>query len=311
MARDPAWLLEHKRDVYSQTGEDGIIEAILSTIGDRDRWCVEFGAWDGQNLSNTRNLIEAQAYSAVLIEGDALRYAALKKFYEGDNRIFPVNAFVGFNEAHGLDALLRKTPIPEDFDFLSIDIDGNDYHVWNAVRLYRPKVVVIEFNPTIPTECHFIQPADPALNQGASLSALTALALSKGYQLASVLLFNAFFVRDDLFPRLEIAENSAFVLRKDLSLLTFLFHGYDGTMFLQGSRWMPWHALDIGEDDVQVLPAPLRRFPSNYTSAQARLYRWFRKWRAFKRTVRAAAKPVGARFAQLRAGKWRAGGGGE
>lgn len=58
MSRSPTWLLEHKKDVYSQTGEDGIIETILSTIGDRDGWCVEFGAWDGQYLSNTRNLIE-------------------------------------------------------------------------------------------------------------------------------------------------------------------------------------------------------------------------------------------------------------
>lgn len=300
MARDSAWLLEHKADVYSQTGEDGIIEAILSRIGERDRWCVEFGAWDGQHLSNTRNLIETQDYRAVLIEGDAARCAALGKFYEGNNRIFPLNAFVGFDEATGLDSLLRKTPIPADFDFLSIDIDGNDYHVWNAVRQYRPKLVVIEFNPTIPTECHFVQQPDPNVNQGSSLSALTALATSKGYQLACVLQFNAFFVRDDLFPNLEIADNSPFVLRRDLSQLTFLFQGFDGTIFLHGNRRMPWHDLDIDDNDVQMLPAPLRKFPSAYSPLEAALFRLFKYWRAFKKALRDAMTSSGARLAWSR-----------
>ncbi len=276
-------LLDHKSDVYSQSGEDGIIEAILSRIGDRDSWCVEFGAWDGQHLSNTRNLIEAQNYRAVLIEGDASRFAALEKYYEGNNRIFPLNAFVGFDEANGLDALLRETPIPADFDFLSIDIDGNDYHCWNAARQYRPKLVVIEFNPTIPTECHFVQQPDPHVNQGSSLSALTALATAKGYKLACVLQFNAFFVRNDLFSRLEIADNSPFVLRRDTSQLTFLFQGFDGTIFLHGNRRMPWHDLDIEFYDVQALPAPLRKFPSAYSPFEAGLFRVFKKWRALRK----------------------------
>jgi hypothetical protein len=118
--RDPAWLLQYKKDVYSQTGEDGIVEAILNALGDRDRWCVEFGAWDGQHLSNTRNLIESYFYNAVLIEGDRDHFAALKKFYEGNDNITPVNAFVGFGNTEGLDAILKQTAIPIGFDF-SID----------------------------------------------------------------------------------------------------------------------------------------------------------------------------------------------
>jgi hypothetical protein len=290
-ARDSAWLLEYKADVYSQTGEDGIIEAILSRIGDRDHWCVEFGAWDGQHLSNTRNLIEAYDYRAVLIEGDVTRFAALTKFYKSNDRIFTLNEFVGFDDESGLDVLLRKTPIPADFDFLSIDIDGNDYHVWNAARQYRPKLVAIEYNPTIPTECHFVQQPDPQVNQGSSLFALTALATAKGYQLACVLQFNAFFVRDDLFPRLEIADNSPFVLRRDLTQLTYLFQGFDGTIFLHGNRRMPWHDLDIDEHDVRVLPAPLRKFPSAYSPLEAGLFRLFKRWREFKKAVRDAMIP--------------------
>ncbi len=96
MTRDATWLLQYKRDVYSQTGEDGVIEAIMAAVGERDAWCVEFGAWDGQYLSDTRNLIESHAYKAVLIEGDKERCAALKGFHEGNDKIITVNALVGF-----------------------------------------------------------------------------------------------------------------------------------------------------------------------------------------------------------------------
>src|ERR1700751_2274885 len=95
MTRDPAWLLQYKKDVYSQAGEDGIVQAILNAIGERDHWCVEFGAWDGQRFSNTRNLIESYFYNAVLIEGDAERFAALKKFYPANHNVtFRAQRFV-------------------------------------------------------------------------------------------------------------------------------------------------------------------------------------------------------------------------
>jgi hypothetical protein len=271
-ARSPTWLLEHKKDVHSQTGEDGIIETILSALGDRNQWCVEFGAWDGQHLSNTRNLIENSGYHAVLIEGDTERYQVLRELYKKNDLVVAVNAFVGFEPHNGLDSILAKTPVPADFDFCSIDIDGNDYHAWKAITAYRPKLICIEFNPTIPTDCLFVQQADPKLNQGSSLLALVELGRSKGYQLASVLKFNAFFVREDLFPRLEIADNSPQTLRTDLSLITYLFHGYDGRVFIRGNSQLAWHrSIQIDEKRLQVLPQILQKFPENYSRLEKRL----------------------------------------
>jgi hypothetical protein len=276
--RSPTWLLEHKKNVHSQTGEDGIIETILSALGDRNRWCVEFGAWDGQHLSNTRNLIESSGYHAVLIEGDPERYQALRDVYKKNDLVVVVNAFVGFGPRSGLDSILARTPVPADFDFCSIDIDGNDYHAWKAITAYRPKLVCIEFNPTIPTDCRFVQPADPSLNQGSSLMALVELGKSKGYQLASVLQFNAFFVREDLFPRLEIGDNSPQTLRTDLSLITYLFHGYDGRIFLHGNSYLAWHGILIDEKRLQILPQILRKYPENYTRLEKRLIKIYRAW---------------------------------
>ncbi|RZB36739.1 MAG: hypothetical protein SRB2_01818 [Desulfobacteraceae bacterium Eth-SRB2] len=156
MNKSPTWLLDFKSDTYSQTGEDGIIKKILEIIPQNDKWCVDFGAWDGLYLSNTRNLIEAKCYSAILIEGNKIKFAELQKNYAQNKNVITINRFVGFENENNLDQILKMTPIQNDFDFLSIDIDGNDYHVWKAMSDYNPKIVCIEFNPTIPTEIEFI-----------------------------------------------------------------------------------------------------------------------------------------------------------
>src|SRR5438132_14120482 len=90
-----AWLQEYAKSVHSQYGEDGIIEKILETIGQQDRWCVEFGAWDGKHLSNTFNLIEHHGYSAVLIEGCSRKFQNLAGTQTLFPKIIPVNAFAG------------------------------------------------------------------------------------------------------------------------------------------------------------------------------------------------------------------------
>jgi len=274
--RAPAWLLDFQESVYSQQGEDGVIRKALEMLPARDRWCVEFGAWDGMHLSNTRNLIEHHGYSAVLIEGSRRKFRELRGNYASNPKVTPINAFVGFTAADGLDSILSGTPIPQDFDFLCVDIDGNDYHVWSATCHYRPKIVCIEFNPTIQTGVEFVQKADPAVNQGSSLAALARLGANKGYELICVLPFNAIFVRRELFPLYGIRDNSLRTLRKDLSLVTHLFTGFDGSVFIRGASRMPWHGLPLKESNVQQLPRFLRAYPGNYNAVQRVLLRLLR-----------------------------------
>lgn len=277
MGKSSTWLLEHKRDVYSQTGEDGVIEKIFEIIPDTDKWCVEFGAWDGMYLTNTRHLIESNGYSAVLIEADKSKFSALQHNYSNRNNVIAINKFVGFTKQDGLDQILSKTPIPHDFDFLSIDIDGNDYHVWQAIATYKPKVVVVEFNPTIPTALRFVQPADPSINQGASLLSLVELGKDKGYELVSVLRFNAIFVRAEYYPLFGIESNSAESLRTDLEAVTYLFSGYDGRIFLRGCCHLPWHGVALKESRMQRLPGFLRQYPGNYTRWRKRMFHIFHR----------------------------------
>lgn len=272
MAKRPTWLLDCQANVFSQTGEDGVIEKILELLPDKDHWCVEFGAWDGILYSNTRNLIVNKEYSAILIESDPQKFKVLQKNYSQYPRVITVNKFVGFRNHNHLDMILEATAIPKEFDFLSIDIDGNDYHAWKATENYQPKVVCIEFNPTIPTEVNFVQSADQTVNQGCSLSALTELGMDKGYELVSVLPFNAIFVRKEYFPMFEISDNNPSVLRTHTQAITYMFSGYDGRIILRGHRRNDWHDIEINENAVQILPGFLRKYPLNYNKVEQYLF---------------------------------------
>ena len=95
--RPNAWLNSYARKVTSQYGEDGIIEKVLEVIGKCDKWCVEFGSWDGRKCSNTYNLIDAKGYSAVLIEASAKRFADLKENFRGNDKVICLSEFVGFD----------------------------------------------------------------------------------------------------------------------------------------------------------------------------------------------------------------------
>ena len=271
------WLNLCARNVHSQFGEDGIIAQILDLLPEKDHWCVEFGAWDGIHLSNTHHLLAAGGYSGVLIEGDETRFQKLLQNFQGVDRVICLNRLVGFDPENCLDRILESTPIPLNFDLLSIDIDGNDYHVWHAVQRYRPKIVVIEFNPTIPDQVLFVQDRKMGVMHGNSLAAQCHLAKSKGYELVATTFVNALFVDAQYFPLCRIRDNSIAQLHQDLSAVTFLFHGYDGQMFLAGSSQLLWHNLPLQQEWFQLLPQHLRQYPDNYSAEQKADFMAFRQ----------------------------------
>lgn len=204
----PNWIAEYRKVVTSQHGEDGVIEKIFEIIGSKNKWCVEFGAWDGKLYSNTFNLVVNRGWNGVEIESDAGKFAELKTTYKG----FPVmclNSKVEIDGINSLDSLLKNTPCPKDFDFLSIDVDGPDYYIWEAFVEYTPSIVCVECSPTLRNGEEFIQhiPFPRKKYVGTSLASLTKLAKRKGYELISVCAINAFFVTKQLFPLFEIKDN--------------------------------------------------------------------------------------------------------
>ncbi len=274
------WFLPFLRDVHSQCGEDGVLERLFEMLGCSTGWAVECGAADGVWFSNTRNLIAHKGWSGVLIECDAQLYARLQENYRHRPDVHCVRQRVTTQGSGGdtIDAILQRTPIPEEFELLSIDVDGNDYHVWNSLAAYRPRVVVIEFNPTIPSEVSFVQIDDANLNQGSSLRALVEVGQRKGYELLAATSWNAIFVVEKDWNRLGIEDESLESLRHDTSQVTHIFFGYDGTAFLDGAKRLLWHEAPIRESDVQVLPAVLRRYPPRYSGWRRWLFRLWRRW---------------------------------
>ncbi len=142
---------------------------------------------------------------------------------------------------------------------------------------YHPKMICIEFNPTIPTDVRFVQRADISVNQGSGLLPLVELGKEKGYELVAVLPFNAFFVDSKYYPLFGIDDNKPETLRKDLSRITYLFSGYDGTTFLDGCKQLPWHDIPIRESRIQQLPKILRKYTENYSFVEKIAWRLFRR----------------------------------
>ena len=162
------WLLASGRSVTSQLGQDGILEKIFEIIGTTNKVCIEFGAWDGKFLSNTWNLIENKGWHGVLIEGNSAKFSEISGNHPS-GRVTAYNTRVNLSGANSIDNILQTYGELAP-DLMSIDIDGNDWHVWSSMDLLKPRVVLIEFNQTIPNDVYFVQDPEFTINQGRILT---------------------------------------------------------------------------------------------------------------------------------------------
>jgi hypothetical protein len=178
-------LLNSRKNVYSQNGEDGVIELLTDFLGIKAGTFCEFGAWDGKHLSNTYNLLENKNWKGVYIEGDKDKYTDLLKLKgQYGDRLETICSYVDYKGENILDNLLKDTFLEKNFDLLSIDVDGIDYHIWKALLNYRPKLVIIEVNSNLrPGHFGIHETETQTVNGwlGSSFSAICQLGLDKGY----------------------------------------------------------------------------------------------------------------------------------
>lgn len=198
-----------KKNIYSQNGEDGVLEELLSKLNIQNGFAVEFGAWDGILYSNTFHLIRAKRWKGLYIEGDEERFQDLKKNEMVQaGAIKAVNAFIQPQGPHSLEAILTAHSVSKDFDILSIDIDGIDLYVWRSLESFKPKVVVIEINSSIdPTVTRILQNGCLERNFQNMLS----IGKEKGYTLV-IHTGNMIFVRNDLLPMLPPLPKDPYTL---------------------------------------------------------------------------------------------------
>jgi hypothetical protein len=212
-------MLKHRFNVFSQFGEDGIIEYLFDKINVNDGGtCCEFGAWDGKHLSNTFRLVKERNFRALYIEGDSVKYNDLLETCKEYPNITPHCEMVG----HNLDEIFENTQFPLDIDLLSIDIDSIDYEVWQHAVKVNPKVVIIEANSQIPSWVKLPY----TIEDGASYFCLEELGKEKGYTLVCNT-SNLIFLRNDLVNDSIEIDDRIFPWHLEQNLKKLVFYMYD------------------------------------------------------------------------------------
>ena len=212
---DPKRLLRYGFKVYSQSDEDGIIQEIFNRVGTSNRIFVEFGVESGVECNSVKLLVEG--WRGLWLDGGTQHVAKIHTLFRtfiDDRRLTANEAFIF---AENINSLLEQGGVTGEIDFLSIDIDNNDYWVWKAITAIKPRVVAIEYNATLRPPMSLVVPYDPDRRWdgtnyfGASLEALVRLGRSKGYRIVGCSFSgaNAFFVRDDIAEGLFLEPATA------------------------------------------------------------------------------------------------------
>jgi hypothetical protein len=194
--------------VFSQFEEDGKLLFIFSVIGMNQKTFIEIGSDDGLN-SNSANLYFNFGWHGLFIDANQISINRGKKFYS----LYPHTWFYKPEficskvTRENINSLIETTNIKGEIGLLSIDIDGNDYWVWDAISVVNPQVVIIETHiefglndVVVPYDPHYFYPGKHPDYHGASPVAMTKLANRKGYRLvgSNDLGFNLIFLRNDL-----------------------------------------------------------------------------------------------------------------
>ena len=209
--REPLALENFGYKVYSQNDEDGIIHEIFKRIGTETKEFVELGVGNGLEC-NTHYLLHC-GWHGLWIEGSKTLCRHIESSFRPvmkNGRLKVINAFITREKTDRLISENRNSNTRDTSpDFLSIDIDGNDWYVWEAVKSIRPRLVCIEYNGKFPPDISWKQAYyqkhiwDGSDWQGASLKEMEHLGRKKGYVLVCTNLngVNAFFVREDLYSK--------------------------------------------------------------------------------------------------------------
>lgn len=201
---DPLSLIPHGRKVYSQNEEDGIIIEIFNRIGTTNKTFVEFGSGDG--LENNTYALLFQDWNGLWIDGSPKN---IRKIREGlpttidSGQLAVVESFI---TKDNINDLISPHIQEKEIDLLSVDIDGNDYFVWDAITCIEPRVLIMEYNARFVPPIRYCMAYDPQHmwnytdHGGLSLKFIEEKAAAKGYSLVGCSLSgaNAFFVRNDL-----------------------------------------------------------------------------------------------------------------
>lgn len=190
--------------VFSQSDEDGIIAEIFRRIGVTNRQFVEFGVGDG--LENNTLALLYDGWSGLWIDGSDVFCQKIRDSYNSAIKSGYLRVVNSFITTENIDSIIASEIKVHEIDLLSVDIDGNDAHVYNAITCISPRVIVFEYNAKFGPSIDYCMAYDPnhvwrkSDRFGASLKHFENLLQKKGYSCVGCNLVgtNAFFVRNDL-----------------------------------------------------------------------------------------------------------------
>ena len=246
--------------VFSQWGEDGIIQHLINTIDINEHTFIEFGVEDFSE-SNCRFLLMKDNWSGFVIDGSTENIRNLRSSYY--YWMHDLNSVDSFITKENINHLLSKSGFSNDLGILSIDLDGNDYHILEAIEGFTPRILICEYNALFGPTRSISVPYDPAFVRGgahyshvyygASLGAMKHVAERKGYALVGTNSAgtNAFFARNDLLNDKIAVQSlagaySMYKLRESRDRegnLTYL----GGDQSIQSIRGLPVINVETGE----------------------------------------------------------------
>jgi len=194
--------------VFSQFEEDGLLLFIFAVIGMYNKIFVEIGSDDGIN-SNSANLIFNFGWHGLFIDGNRKSIERGRKFYSRHPHpwAYPPKFACQMVKRENINQIISDAGFSGEIGLLSIDIDGNDYWIWDAINVIQPQVVIIETHNefgfediVVPYDPNYFYPGKHPIYHGASPIAMTKLAKQKGYRLvgANELGFNFIFIRNEI-----------------------------------------------------------------------------------------------------------------
>jgi hypothetical protein len=204
--------------VFSQWGEDGIIQFLLAHVPIENEVFVEFGVQD-YTESNTRFLLMNNLWSGLIMDGSEDYMTGVRNSTLGWRHT--LHAKAAWVTAENVNELIASTGIKGDIGILSVDIDGVDYWVWKAIDVVQPRIIIAEYNSLFGPTAKVTPPYTADFERakahyshvfyGISLAAIEQLGTEKGYTLVGTNSAgnNAFLVRNDLatiFPKRSVAD---------------------------------------------------------------------------------------------------------
>ncbi len=242
---------------FAQLNEDQIIIDLFQKKNIESGVFIEFGAWDGVHLSNCK-LLADHNWSGFFIEGNSLRFEECKKNYKDNNKIKVLNKFI--DERYTLNDLIKDNNIDE-VDVLSIDIDGKDLTELKRLNLVKPKVIIIEYNGTIPFD---VECEDNIGGNGSSYLSINNYLSKNNYELINFTLFNLIFIEKD-FNQNENKKVEVSQMIEKLRPIRLGFNNFGEMFFIENKKIVKKELFRFPTMKSFIMFQPVPKFIRNIT----------------------------------------------